>query len=101
MTESLQYELENEDFQFTVFCPGNVRTAIFGDMAAPADSVSVDEAVEYIFGEMEKKSLNVIFPESMRQFEKLFRRSERILINFHAKSPMNAGRITARKGTYY
>lgn len=101
MTESLQYELENEGLQFTVFCPGNVRTAIFGDMAAPADSVSVDEAVEYIFGEMEKKSLNVIFPESMRQFEKLFREKREDFDKFSRQVADERRENYRTKGTYY
>jgi len=73
MTESLQYELETEGLNFSVICPGNVRTAIFGDMAPPPDSISVDEAVGYIFQELEKKSLIIIFPEMVRKFDELYR----------------------------
>lgn len=74
MTESLQYELENEGLQFTVFCPGNVRTSIFvGRTDVPADSISVDETVDSIFEGMKKKSLTVIFPESYREIERIFR----------------------------
>ena len=101
MTESLQYELENEGLQFTVFCPGNVRTAIFGDMTAPADSVSVDEAVEYILSEMEKNSLDVIFPESMRELEKAFR-EKRDDFDKLARHVADERRENYRtKGTYY
>lgn len=101
MTESLQYELENEGLQFTVFCPGNVRTATFGDMTAPADSVSVDEAVEYILSEMEKNSLDVIFPESMRELEKAFR-EKRDDFDKLARHVADERRENYRtKGTYY
>ena len=101
MTESLQYELENEGLQFTVFCPGNVRTSIFGDITPPADSVSVDEAVEYILSEMEKNSLDVIFPESMRELEKAFR-EKRDDFDKLARHVADERRENYRtKGTYY
>jgi len=73
MTECLQYELENDGLQFSVFCPGNVRTPIFAGVNPPADSVSVEEAVEYIFDEIEKGSLMIIFPEAVRQADYLYR----------------------------
>lgn len=73
MTESLQYELETEGLNFSVICPGNVRTAIFGDMAPPPDSISVDEAVDYIFQELEKKSLFIIFPGTTQILDMLYR----------------------------
>ncbi|MEA4871823.1 MAG: SDR family oxidoreductase [Synergistaceae bacterium] len=73
MTECLQYELGNDGLQFSVFCPGNVRTPIFAGVNPPADSVSVEEAVEYIFDEIEKGSLMIIFPEAVRQADYLYR----------------------------
>lgn len=73
MTECLRYELENEGLQFSVFCPGNVRTPIFDGIAPPADSISVEEAVEYIFAEVEKGSLIIVFPETARRADSLYR----------------------------
>ncbi|WP_025745649.1 SDR family NAD(P)-dependent oxidoreductase [Aminiphilus circumscriptus] len=73
MTESLQYELEVEGLSFSVFCPANVRTAIFGEMAPPPDSISVEEAVEYIFAEIEKKAIVIVLPEAAREFDRLYR----------------------------
>lgn len=73
MTESLQYELENDGLQFSVFCPGNVRTPIFNGITPPPDSISVEEAVEYIFDEMEKGSLIIVFPETARSIDYLYR----------------------------
>ena len=73
MTECLQYELENEGLQFSVFCPGSVRTAIFTGMTPPTDSISVEEAVEYIFAELEKGSHVIIFPETARSADYLYR----------------------------
>ncbi len=73
MTESLQYELNAEGLQFSVFCPGNVRTAIFGEVTPPADAISVDEAVDYILDEVEKKSLVIAFPQTARDISALYR----------------------------
>lgn len=101
MTESLQYELETEGLNFSVFCPGNVRTPIFGEMAPPPDSISVDEAVDYVFQELEKKSLVIIFPQKMRDFDELYRQN-------HAEFEKIARSLAAErrenyrtKGTYF
>ena len=101
MTESLQYELEVEGLNFSVFCPGNVRTPIFGDLTPPPDSISVDEAVDYIFQELEKKSIVIIFPQQMRDFDKLYRENrpefDKIVRNLAAERRENY----RTKGTYY
>jgi NAD(P)-dependent dehydrogenase (short-subunit alcohol dehydrogenase family) len=101
MTESLQYELETEGLNFSVFCPGNVQTAIFGNMTPPPDSISVDEAVEYILNELEKKSTVIIFPEKMRNFDALYRENhqefEKLARNLAAERRENY----RTKGTYY
>ena len=101
MTESLQYELEIEGLNFSVFCPGNVRTAIFGDMTPPPDSITVDEAVDYIFQELEKKSIVIIFPQKMRDFDKFYRENhpeyEKVARNLAAERRENY----RTKGTYY
>jgi NAD(P)-dependent dehydrogenase (short-subunit alcohol dehydrogenase family) len=73
MTESLQYELEVEGLSFSVFCPANVRTAIFGEMAPPPDSITVEEAVEYVFAELEKKTIVIVLPEAARKFDRIYR----------------------------
>lgn len=73
MTESLQYELEAEGLNFSVICPGNVQTAIFGDLPPPPDSITVEEAVDCIFQEMEKKTLIILLPDEIRKFDRLYR----------------------------
>ncbi len=101
MTECLQYELETEGLNFSVYCPGNVRTPIFGDMAPPPDSISVDEAVDYIFQELEKKTLVIIFPQKMRDFAALYRLN-RPEFDKMARSIAAERRENYRtKGTYY
>lgn len=101
MTESLQYELENEGLSFSVYCPGNVRTPIFGELEPPADSVSVEEAVDYILQEVEKKSLLIIFPEGAREGDRLYR-EDRDLFDKFAREMASVRRENYRtKGTYF
>ncbi len=101
MTESLQYELEVEGLNFSVICPGNIRTAIFGELTPPPNSVTVDEAIDTIFQELEKKSLIIILPQEMREYDRLYRENrpefDKIARNTAAERRENY-RI---KGTYY
>jgi len=101
MTESLQYELEVEGLSFSVFCPGNVRTAIFGDLTPPPDSISVDEAVDYIFQELEKKSLVIILPESMRNFDRLYKENRPEFDKIARQMAAERRENYRTKGTYY
>ncbi len=101
MTESLQYELEVEGLSFSVLCPGNVRTAIFGDLTPPPDSISVDEAVDYIFQELKKKSLLIIFPEAMRNFDKLYRENRPEFDKLARQIATERRENYRTKGTYY
>ncbi|NLX84952.1 MAG: SDR family oxidoreductase [Synergistaceae bacterium] len=100
MTECLQYELENEGLQFSVFCPGNVRTSIFAGMTPPADSISVEEAVEYIFAELEKGSLVIIFPEAARSVDYLYREKREDFDKLMKKLADERRENYRTKGTY-
>ena len=83
------------------FCPGNVRTAIFGEVAPPPDSISVDEAVNYIFQELEKKSLVIIFPQQMRDFDMLYRENRPEFDKFARQLAAERRENYRTKGTYY
>ncbi len=101
MTESLQYELEVEGLQFSVFCPANVRTPIFGDMTPPADSIGVDEAVLYILQEMEKKSVVIVLPQSARDFYTLYRERKEEFDKLARQLAAERRENYRTKGTYY
>lgn len=101
MTESLQYELENEGLNFSVFCPGNVITAIFGNAKPPQGAITVDEAVDYIFQELEKKSLVIVFPQDMRDFDKLYRENRVEFDKLSRKLAAERRENYRTKGTYY
>lgn len=101
MTESLQYELEADGLQFSVFCPGNVRTAIFGNLTPPPDSISVDEAVDYILNEVENKALVIIFPQLMRDYETLYRENREEFDKFARQTAAERRENYRTKGTYF
>ncbi len=101
MTESLHYELETEGLNFSIICPGNVVTGIFGGLTPPPDSVSVDEAVSYILEEVEKKSLLIVFPQAMRDFDRLYRENREEFDKFARSMAAERRENYRTKGTYY
>jgi short-subunit dehydrogenase len=101
MTESLQYELETEGVQFSVFCPVNVRTAIFGGLEAPPDSIGVDEAVKYILTEVERKSVLIVLPQNTREFYNLYCRNRKDFDGLARKPAAERRENYRTKGTYF
>jgi NAD(P)-dependent dehydrogenase (short-subunit alcohol dehydrogenase family) len=101
MTESLQYELNVEGLQFSVFCPGNVRTPIFGDLTPPPDAISVDDAADYILDEVEKKSLIIAFPQTTRDAYALYRTDRQEFDRQVAKLGAERRENYRTKGTYF
>jgi hypothetical protein len=85
-----------------VFCPGNVITPIFGEgVTPPPDAITVDEAVEYIFQELEKKSLVIVFPEVVRHLDKLYRENRVEYDKFACQMSAERRENYRTKGTYY
>jgi len=101
MTESLQYELEVEGLSFGVICPGNVRTAIFGSLAPPPGSISVEDAMEIIFQELEKKTLIIILPDEVREYDRMYREDRAGFDQFARNLAAERRENYRTKGTYY
>ena len=101
MTESLYYELEPEGLRFSVVCPSNIKTPIFGDMAPPPDAISVEDAVTYIFEEMEKDSLIIALPESSRNISLYYRTKREEFDEFMRGMAKERRENYRTKGTYY
>jgi NAD(P)-dependent dehydrogenase (short-subunit alcohol dehydrogenase family) len=101
MTECLQYELETEGLSFSVFNPGNVITGIFGALTPPPDAITVEEAMDYIFQELERKSLIIVLPQQARDLYRMYRenRDEFDILSRHVASERRENYRT--KGTYY
>ena len=101
MTESLQYELENEGLSFSVVCPANVATSIFGNTPPPPDAIPVEEAVDYILAEVEKKAIEIILPQLARNLAKTYREN-RADFDTWSRGLADTRRENYRtKGTYY
>lgn len=101
MTESLQYELESEGLKFSVFCPGNVRTPIFGDLEPPADSISVEEAVDAIFQGMESGQVIIAFPEFAAKMGELYRLDRKTFDSLARAMAAERRENYRTKGTYF
>lgn len=100
MTESLQYELEADGLSFSAFCPGNVATGIFSEIAPPPDSLSVQEAVGYILGGVEKKEMIIPFPKSVKDFYDLYRLRREDFDKFMRNLAAERRENYRTKGTY-
>ncbi|HOO64244.1 MAG TPA: SDR family oxidoreductase [Synergistaceae bacterium] len=101
MTESLQYELECEGLQFSVICPSNIQTPIFGDLAPPPDSISVNEAMDYIFQELARPSLVIALPESARNVSLYYRTRREEFDEFMRGMAKERRENYRTKGTYF
>ena len=101
MTESLQDELEAEGVHFSVFCAANVITAIVGTMTPPPDAVTVADAIDTVFGEIEKKAVVICLPQGARGIETRYRvdrpEYDKVMRNLAAERRENY----RTKGTYY
>jgi len=101
MTESLFYELESEGLRFSVICPSNIKTPIFGDMTPPSDAIGVQEAIEYIFQELEQNSLIITLPESARNISTYYRTRREEFDQFMRGMAQERQENYRTKGTYY
>jgi len=101
MTECLQYELEVEGLRFSVFNPGNVITGIFGELEPPPDAITVEDAVDYIFQELEKGTLIIVFPEKFRDMYRLYREDRDEFDKLSRQIASERRENYRTKGTYY
>jgi NAD(P)-dependent dehydrogenase (short-subunit alcohol dehydrogenase family) len=67
LSESLRFELGDEGIHFSVVCPGNVATRIFGNVKPPEDAVSAEEAAHITLEGVANKQGIIALPEKYRQ----------------------------------
>ncbi len=80
LSESLRYELEDQGIRFSVVCPGNVATAIWGtpiigerqQAHPPADSITAEEAAQTLLTGVANNEGIIVIPESARQLWKTY-----------------------------
>jgi NAD(P)-dependent dehydrogenase (short-subunit alcohol dehydrogenase family) len=68
LSQSLRFELGDENIQISVVCPGNVVSRIFGNI--PADAIPGEEAAQIILEGVADNRGIIAFPE---HYEKLWR----------------------------
>ncbi len=66
LSESMRFELEDEEVHVSVVCPGSVATAIFG-ASIPDDAISADEAAQIILAGVAEKKGIIALPEKYRE----------------------------------
>ena len=94
MTRCMSYEYAGTDIHFSHICPTNVATRIFSAQLAeemrqrgkceeeiekilseakpPQGAMPLDEAIDYVFEELERKSVDIIFGQDGRDGYELF-----------------------------
>ncbi|MDD4734746.1 MAG: SDR family NAD(P)-dependent oxidoreductase [Kiritimatiellae bacterium] len=101
MTESLQYELECEGLHFSVFCPSDIKTPIYGDLPPPPQAISVDEAITELLDAVEKRTLLIVLPESARALDQLYRTNRPAYDQMIRDMAAQRRENYKTKGTYY
>ncbi len=101
MTQCLHYELETEGLRFSVFNPGNVHTPIFGDLEPPPGAISVEEAVDYVFQELEKGSVLIVLPQEARDYYRLYLEDRDAFEKLSRKIASERRENYRTKGTYF
>jgi len=83
MSESLRFELADENIHFSVVCPGDVATRIYeaglqGEQfqgKLPDDAIPASEAAQTILEGVARKEGIIVLPEAMRQLWTRYRAS--------------------------
>lgn len=73
MTEALRYEHAHRGIDFSIVCPANVATPIFGDAEPPEDAISPAEAAGIILEGVENKEPVIVFPEVAAEMYRRYR----------------------------
>ena len=73
MTECLRYELANEGVRFSLICPGNVATNIFGGLTPPDDAISPETAAQIILTGVANNENLIIFPDKYKKMYENYR----------------------------
>jgi len=72
LSECLRYEYAEKELHFSVICPGNIATPIFGkgldgtvrdDVSPPDDAIPADKAASYILGRVAERKGIIVVPE--------------------------------------
>lgn len=102
LSESLRFELGAEGVRFSVVCPGNVATPIFGPLPPPPDAIPAADAARMILEGVAANRGVIALPEATRDLWRAYCEhpaefEEKVLWEM-ARQRRSAYRL---KGTYY
>ncbi|MGA7577789.1 MAG: SDR family NAD(P)-dependent oxidoreductase [Desulfobaccales bacterium] len=101
LSESLRFELGDEGIHFSVVCPGNVATRIFGKTKPPEDSVSAEEAAKITLEGVAQKQGIIALPEKYRQMWRRYWSSPEAFESELWDTARQRRSAFQSKGTYY
>ncbi len=101
LSESLRFELGDEGIHFSVVCPGNVATAIFGATKPPEDAVSAEEAARITLEGVAQKQGIIALPEKYRQMWRRYWSSPEAFESEQWETARQRRSAFQAKGTYY
>ncbi|MDD5557284.1 MAG: SDR family NAD(P)-dependent oxidoreductase [bacterium] len=109
MSESLRFELADEGIHFSVVCPADVATRIYGtpiigerrEVKPPAHAISADEAAREILAGVANREGIIILPESARQMWLQYRTSQEASETFLMEMARQRRESFRTTGSYY
>jgi NAD(P)-dependent dehydrogenase (short-subunit alcohol dehydrogenase family) len=101
LSESLRFELGDEGIHFSVVCPGNVATAIFGPVKPPEDAISPEEAAKIALEGVANKQGIIVLPEKYRQMWRSYWSSPEACEDGSWELARQRRRAFQTKGNYY
>jgi NAD(P)-dependent dehydrogenase (short-subunit alcohol dehydrogenase family) len=101
LSESLRFELADEGIHFTVVCPANVATAIFGSAKPPEDAVSAEEAARITLAGVANKQGIIAFPEKYHQLWRRYWSDPEAYDSFALDEARRRRTAYLTKGNYY
>ncbi len=109
LSESLRFELEEEGIHFSVVCPGNVASRIFGtpilgrrvEAAPPPDAVPAEEAARTILAGVANREGIIVLPETYGEIWRRYRTSPEAFEAEMREMARQRRSAYASKGSYF
>jgi len=109
LSECLRFELEDEGIHFSVVCPGDVATRIYGtpilgervEVKPPPGAIPAEEAAQTILTGVANKEGIIVLPEKARQLWREYCKSPDSLETYLLELARQRRRALLSKGSYY
>jgi len=109
LSESFRFELADEHIHFSVVCPGDVATRIYGtpidgervEVKPPAHAIPAGEAARIILAGVAKREGIIVLPDTMRQLWDGYRTSPQSAEDFLLEMARKRRSAFQSTGTYF